>query len=98
MAVTVPCSIPVGTKLMPAAASLFPTSSGVSGVAMSMSPTGFPKQRVADRSADEARLAERLHQLARRARVHPGLGIETRHGAESLCAKFTSIEAVAPHI
>ena len=65
---------------------------------------GLPKKRIAHRTADKARLRatprQRLHQLQRLRRCHPVmmLGIQTRHGAESLSAKLTSIEAVAPHI
>ena len=54
--VTVPCSMPVGTLLMPAALARRITSSGNAVVAISISPTGIVQQRVADRAADHARL------------------------------------------
>ena len=71
--VMVPCSMPVGTGLKPAAATRLTTSSGTAVVATSISSTVKPMQRVAHRAADHARLlavaiehAEQARQRARR--------------------------------
>ena len=67
----------------PAAVSRFVTSSGVSGVAMSMSATSRFSKRVAHRAADEARIApQSVQHRARLRRRHPGfaLGIEFHRG------------------
>ena len=54
--VTVPCSIPVGTGLKPAAVTRFTTSSGTAVVATSISAIGISEQRVSHGAADHARL------------------------------------------
>ena len=54
IAVTVPCSMPVGTAFPPAAATRRITSSGKAVVAISISPTGRLHQCVAHGAADHA--------------------------------------------
>ena len=99
--VTVPCSIPVGTALSPAASASADTLSGRASVAMSMSATGRPMQRVAHAAADEERPVpagrQRRGDRAGRRRLQPVAG-DAGHGSCIRSEKVFSIRAVAPQM
>ena len=82
--VTVPCSMPVGTGLKPAAVTRLTTSSGTAVVATSISAIGMPMQRIAHRAADHARLlavaVEHAEQARQRARAQPRRAGEPARG------------------
>ena len=82
MTVTVPCSMPVGFALKPAASTRRTTSCGTAVVATSISPTGKLHQRIAHRAADDTRFLavaiEQREQAGDRAVLEPGGVAEMR--------------------